>query len=54
MTDVRILSLLFSKNGYPTSFSNGLLENLLNQNNGASNQDLNSSKAQERKFFLSM
>ena len=26
----------------------------LNQNNGASNQDLNSSKSQERKFFLTV
>ena len=49
---VRNLRQLFSKNGYPTSFFNRILENFLNHNNGASNQDLNSSKSQERKFFL--
>ena len=51
---VRNLRQLFSKNGYPTSFFNQILENFLNQNNGASNQDLNSSKSQERKFFLTV
>ena len=51
---VRNLRQLFSKNGYPTSFFNRILEKFLNQNNGASNQDLNSSKAQERKFSLAI
>ena len=52
--EVRNLRQLFSKNGYPTSFFNHILENFLNQNNMASNQDLNSSKSQERKFFLTV
>ena len=43
---------LFSKNGYRTSFFNRILEKLFTQNNGACNQDLNSSKTQKRKFFL--
>ena len=51
---VRNLRQLFSKNGYPTSFFNRILENFLNQNNGASNQDLNSSISQGRKFFLTV
>ena len=45
---------LFSKNEYPTSFFNRILEKFLNQNNGASNHDFNSPKSQERKFFLTV
>ena len=52
--EVRNLRQLFSKNGYPTSFFNRVLEKFLNQNNGTSNQDLNSSKALKRKFFLTV
>ena len=33
------------------SFFNRILEKLLTRNNGTCNQDLNSSKTQERKFF---
>ena len=36
------------------AFSNRILEKLLTQNSGACNQDLNSSKPQERKFLLTV
>ena len=52
--EVRNLRQLFSKNGYSTLFFNRILEKFLNQNNGASNQDLNSSKSQERQFLLTV
>ena len=50
---MRNLRQIFSKNGYPASFFNRILDKFQTQSDGAlPNQDLDSSREQERKFFL--
>ena len=49
--EVRNLRQVFCKNGYSTSFFNRILDKFLTQSDGVSNQDLDSSREQERKFF---
>ena len=51
---MRNLRQIFRKNGYPASFFNRILDEFLTQSDGVSNQDLHSSKEQERKFFLTV
>ena len=52
--EVRNPRQIFSKNGYPASFFNRIQDKFLTQSDGVFNQDLDSSREQERKFFLTV
>ena len=53
-SEVFNLRQIFSKNRYPASFFNQILEKFLTRSDGVPNQDLDSSREQERKFILTV